>query len=227
MPYTDDLSKMLRARKVIHVWGISAAVVSFICAIDPEPISGTALVIFADTPLVTLCTIGMIFTLAVIYEQGNVLKDGFLMIASIAAGMVLGALGAKILGRLVPFLGTFNNAIITYGLHYATGRAIIDFFSGGHKLADLKLKKLKEMAKKYKSEGKERGKQMVDVYKSMDASDRDDLKKLNKEFRELSKKAHEKQKENKFDEYATINDQMMSIGEKMNLIFVKYGLTEN
>lgn len=54
-------------------------------------------------------------------------------VAALSAGLVLGALGAKILGRLVPVLGTLNNAIISFSLHYATGHVIIDFFEEGGK----------------------------------------------------------------------------------------------
>lgn len=163
MSSIEAMSKRRQANHVIMCYAIAAGTISAFTAVDPEPLSGTALMIFADTPLVTLITFSMIVHLALIYNQKDLLEDGMITVAALSAGLVLGALGAKILGRLVPVLGTLNNAIISFSLHYATGHVIIDFFEEGRKISDLTLEYVKNNRGRYEEEGRKKGKEAIEL----------------------------------------------------------------
>jgi len=217
------MSKRCQANHVIMRYAIAASTISGITAIDPEPLSGTALMIFADTPLVTMITFSMIVHLALIYNQKDLLKDGMIMIASLSTGLVLGSLGAKILGRIVPGLGTINNAIISFTLHYATGHVIIDYFEEERKLTDLTLEYVTENKAKYEKEGKEKGKEAIELSKKMSPSDRKELNRLTKDYRTAAKNMKNATENNDVNQSIKSSDELLRLGEKISQIYAKYG----
>lgn len=222
----NSIEAMVKRRQANHVilcYAIAASTISAITAINPEPLSGTALMIFADTPLVTAVTFSMIVHLALIYNQKDLLKDGMIMIASLSAGLVLGALGAKILGRIVPGLGTFNNAIISFTLHYATGHVIIDFFEEERKITDLTLEYVKKNKAKYEEEGKKKGKEAFALSKKMSPSDKKELKRLTKEYRTTAKNMKNATENKDVDQSIKLSDELLRLGEKISQIYAKYG----
>ena len=219
----EAMSKRCQANHVIMCYAIAAGTISAITAIDPEPLSGTALMIFADTPLVTAITFSMIVHLALIYNQKDLLKDGMVMIAALSAGLVLGSLGAKILGRIVPGLGTINNAIISFSLHYATGHVIIDFFEEERKITDLTLEYVTKNKTKYEKEGKEKGKEAIELSKKMSPSDRKELKRLTKDYRTAAKNMRQATENNDVNQSIKLSDELLRLGEKISQIYAKYG----
>lgn len=222
----NSIEAMVKRRQANHVilcYAIAAGTISAITAIDPEPLTGTALMIFADTPLVTAVTFSMIVHLALIYNQKDLLKDGMIMVASLSAGLVLGALGAKILGRIVPVLGTVNNAIISFTLHYATGHVIIDFFEEERKITDLTLKYVTNNKAKYEEEGKKKGKEAFELSKKMSSSDKKELKRLTKEYRTTAKNMKNATENKDVDQSIKLSDELLRIGEEISQIYAKYG----
>lgn len=223
MTSIEAMTKRRQANQTILGYAIAAAAISGLTAIDPEPLSGTALMIFADTPLVTMVTISMIIHLALIYNQKDLLQDGLITIAALSAGLVFGALGAKILGRIVPGLGTVNNAIISFTLHYATGHAIIDFLEEERKISDLTLDYIKANKTKYEAEGRKKGKEAVEISKKMSSSDKKELKELSKQYRNLAKEMKKATDKNLADESIRLSQELMRIGDKISEIYKKYG----
>ncbi len=144
-------------------------------------------------------------------------------VAALSAGLVLGALGAKILGRLVPVLGTLNNAIISFSLHYATGHVIIDFFEEGRKISDLTLEYVKNNRGRYEEEGKKKGKEAIELSRKMSASDKQELKKLTKEYQATAKKMKKASDDNDINQSVKLSDRLLNLGEKTSQIYAEYG----
>ncbi len=219
----EAMNKRRQANHVIWCYAIAAGTISGIAAVDPEPLSGTALMIFADTPLVTAVTFSMIVHLALIYNQKNLLADGMIVIASLSGGLVLGALGAKILGRIIPVLGTINNAIISFTLHYATGHVIIDFFEEERKITDLTLEYVTKNKAKYENEGKKKGKEAIELSKKMSSADKKELKRLTKEYQTAAKNMKKATEKNDVDQSIKSSEELLRLGEKISQIYAKYG----
>lgn len=144
-------------------------------------------------------------------------------VAALSAGLVLGALGAKILGRLVLVLGTLNNAIISFSLHYATGHVIIDFFEEGRKISDLTLEYVKNNRGRYEEEGKKKGKEAIELSRKMSTSDKQELKKLTKEYQATAKKMKKASDDNDINQSVKLSDRLLNLGEKTSQIYAEYG----
>lgn len=219
----EAMAKRSQASHLVLIYALAAATVSALTAFDPEPLSGTALVIFADTPLVTAITFSMIVHLVIVYNQKDLLADGFILIASLSAGLVLGALGAKLLGRMVPILGSFNNAIITFSLHYATGHVLIDYLEKERKITDVTLQYVKENKEKYEEEGRRKGKEAIEASKKMDHGDRQMLKELIKQYRTISEALKRASEKKLTDESVQLSERLLELGEKIGAIYARYG----
>lgn len=219
----DEMRK--NAMRIVKIYASIAATIAFFCALDPEPLSGTILVIFADTPLLTVITFAMIVHLCLYYGEKDILKDGIITVAAISFGTVVGSLGAMVLGGLIPVLKTANNAIITFGLHYATGRAIISCMENGIAIKSLSVSQLKDLTNKYRKEGEEYGKKLSEVQKKMSKEDISALKELNKEVSRLSSELkHELTKEDKDEQQIeSLTKKINEHGERISLLYKKYG----
>ena len=223
--------KLLQLRKkangIVFGYASIAAAIAFICAVDPEPLSGTLLEIFADTPLLTVVTFSMMVHLCLFYGDRDILRDGLLIIAGLSAGTVVGALGVRILARLIPIAGTVNNAIVTFALHYATGHVVIDFLEKGKSIRDLTLEELKRDSKKYEEEGKARGKKVVEVrLHGLTPEEKAELNQLDKSAKEITSQLHQElEKETPNQEVIEkLQKELEDVTQKSNAIYEKHGI---
>ena len=215
-----------KAMRTVKTYAAIAATIAFLFALDPEPISGTFLIVFADTPLLTIVTFTMVVHLCFYYGQKNILTDGILTTAAISFGTVAGSLGAMILGGLIPGAKTINNAVVTYGLHYATGRAIISCLENGIDIKTLSVSKFRKMIKPYKKEGESLGKVVAEAQSKMSEEDKEKLKELNGEVKSLSKElSFEIKKETKDgDHIEELTKRIDAVGEEISKLYEKYGV---
>lgn len=143
-------SRMISANLTIHGAAVGAASAAAVLAQEPG----------ADTAALTAITIAMTAKLCKNYGI-NGASTFATTAAACAAGNVAGVnLATKAL-TIWPGLGNAANAAITFGLHEATGWALValceDLIKKG--ALDENKKVTKEMFKKYKSQGKELKKQ--------------------------------------------------------------------
>ena len=90
----------------------------------------------ADTPFLTVITIGMIVALGTLFDK-KITKTAATAVISQNFGAFAGVALAKAILGWIPILGNFANASITFGLHEATGWACYLIFEDNRDISKL------------------------------------------------------------------------------------------
>jgi len=104
-----------------------------------------------------------------------------------------------------------------------TGHVIIDFFEEGRKISDLTLEYVKNNRGRYEEEGKKKGKEAIELSRKMSASDKQELKKLTKEYQATAKKMKKASDDNDINQSVKLSDRLLNLGEKTSQIYAEYG----
>ena len=143
------LSKKGKARLIIGTFASLAAAWSAVTAIIP--IIGPLL---ADTAGLTLLTIGMAYSLAVLYDK-SLDSASLAAFASVAIGFIAGQLALKMGASLIPIFSSYFNASVTFVLHGAIGWGLCEIFEKGKVPGDFSKEELKQIFRSNKDKAKE------------------------------------------------------------------------